>query len=169
MFTLNAEQAQAWLAQLNGPDDEAAAGLPGACTVAPAIGPDWNPRQSGEEDSTYLLVRGAQEIGVLSGPPGTEIDFEFSDDADGGYYRFLLDISTPVPAEARHQRHRTPQDRSTERLRHTGRAGDPPRSRAGRQPDAAPAQRIHRSQPTRPPGCRRACRSHAACRSRRAC
>jgi hypothetical protein len=95
MFTLDEEAANAWLSR-SSTTGEADDHSSTSAAATPAISPAWDPIQPGEEDTIYLLVRSAQEAGVLSGPPGAEIDFEFSGDDDGGYHRFLLDLSTPT-------------------------------------------------------------------------
>jgi hypothetical protein len=62
----------------------------------PPIGMTWKPRDVGEEDATFLLIRNAQEAGVLTAPAHVELDFEFIDDGDGGYFRYLLHVDEPA-------------------------------------------------------------------------
>ena len=98
MFTLNEKDAREWLTRVVvanelgecGPDPPADAGVPPVTMT-------WRPRDVGEEDGTFLLVRGAQESGVLHGPPGADLDFEYIDDGDGGYYRYILHLNEPRP------------------------------------------------------------------------
>ncbi|TDD23804.1 hypothetical protein E1287_38620 [Actinomadura sp. KC06] len=66
-------------------------------TDLPPIGMAWQPRNVGEEDTAFLLIRSAQEAGVLNRPERAELDFEYVDDGDGGYYRYLLRIDAPAP------------------------------------------------------------------------
>jgi len=95
-YKFNDEAARTWLAEIisktrdgNQQEDE--------YDDLPSVGPAWNPlEEPGGEDDVFLLVRAAQEAGVLSGPPGAELDFEFTDDTDGGYYRFLLELARPA-------------------------------------------------------------------------
>jgi len=95
MFKLDKESARAWLTRViaayEAGDREA-----GGTAEMPPLGAAWNPLEADEEGTIYLLVRGAQEAGVLTAPPGAEVDFEYSDDCDVGYYRFLLDLSAPA-------------------------------------------------------------------------
>jgi len=95
-FSLNEEAAWIWLINTvfeyeSGVDTGLDTG------ERPPIGVAWHPREVGEEDTTFLLIRGAQEGDVLTAPPGVELDFEFIDDGDGGYYRYLLCIHEPAP------------------------------------------------------------------------
>lgn len=78
-------------------------------TDLPPIGMAWQPRDIGEEDAAFLLIRSAQEVGVLTVPAHMEVDFEFIDDGDGGYFRYLLRIDEParliVASAAEEMRH----------------------------------------------------------------
>ncbi len=80
MFKLDQESARAWLTRViaayEAGDREA-----GGTAEMPPLGAAWNPLEADEEGTIYLLVRGAQEAGVLTAP---------------GYYRFLLDLSAPA-------------------------------------------------------------------------
>ncbi len=96
MFKLEEEPARTWLAHVIAAHTTRGT-PPGTGAHRPPIGADWNPVEAGEEGAVYLLVRGAQEAGVLIAPPGAEIDFEYSDDSDGGCYRFVLAVSAPAP------------------------------------------------------------------------
>lgn len=97
-FTLNEREASEWLTRVVvanelgecDPDPPTDAGVPPVTMT-------WRPRDVGEEDGTFLLVRGAQETGVLHGPPGADLDFEYIDDGDDGYYRYILRLNEPRP------------------------------------------------------------------------
>jgi hypothetical protein len=67
-----------------------------ASSRLPPIGLAWIPIAVGEEDTPSLLIRAAQEAGVLSCPPDMELRFELADDGDEGVYRFLLDVTAPA-------------------------------------------------------------------------
>jgi hypothetical protein len=107
-FMVNEELAWEWLMraivsrEMSDVDDPVATDLP-------PIGMAWQPRDVGEEDATFLLIRSAQEVGVLTAPAHMEIDFEFIDDGDGGYFRYLLRIDEPacliVASAAEEMRH----------------------------------------------------------------
>jgi hypothetical protein len=96
MFKLDQESARAWLTRVIAAYEAGDSEASGTAEMPP-LGAAWNPLDPGEESTIYLLVRRAQEAGVLTAPPGAEVDFEYSDDCDGGYYRFLLDLSAPAP------------------------------------------------------------------------
>jgi hypothetical protein len=108
VFVVNEELAWEWLMraivsrEMSDVDDPAATDLP-------PIGMAWQPRDVGEEDATFLLIRSAQEASVLTAPAHMEIDFEFIDDGDGGYFRYLLCIDEParliVASAAEEMRH----------------------------------------------------------------
>ncbi|MFI0483529.1 hypothetical protein [Actinomadura sp. 9N215] len=49
-------------------------------TELPPIGMVWQPRDVGEEDTAFLLIRGAQEADVIARPEHMQLDFEFIDD-----------------------------------------------------------------------------------------
>lgn len=97
-FMLHESHAREWLTRVVvinelgecGPDSQ-------MDTDPPPITMTWQPRAVGEEDGTFLLVRAAQEAGALHGPPGVELDFEYVDDGDGGYYRYILRLADPRP------------------------------------------------------------------------
>ncbi len=82
----------------------------------PEIYDDWNPEAPGNEGDVYQVVRCAVDAGVIGKPatppyPGSagasapgdwDLDFEYVDDSDGGYYNFLvwvglrLKLATPT-------------------------------------------------------------------------
>lgn len=97
-FTLDEPHAREWLTRVVVTNEL------GECSPDPQLDGDpppitmtWQPRAVGEEDGTFLLVRAAQETGALRGPPGAELDFEYVDDGDGGYYRYILRLADPKP------------------------------------------------------------------------
>ena len=117
MFKLDQESARAWLTRViaayEAGDREA-----GGTAEMPPLGAAWNPLDPGEESTIYLLVRGAQEAGVLTAPPGAEVDFEYSDDCDGGVLPVLAGSQHTSPAEACLLRRGNAQARRTRRDRH---------------------------------------------------
>jgi hypothetical protein len=99
-FILHEEEARDWLTDLVvahevgiGFGDES----PVPSADSPPIAMVWRPRDPGEEDSVFLLIRAAQDAGVVTSPEETIISFEFIDDGDEGVFRWLLDIVTPTP------------------------------------------------------------------------
>jgi hypothetical protein len=114
-FTLNEDKARNWLRHA------AAAYMAGACGdepppdlegprpegELPEIDDCWNPVDPGNESVVYQLVRCAVDAGIIGKPatppspggPGTgdpddwDLDFEYSDDSDGGCYYFLIWLS----------------------------------------------------------------------------
>lgn len=87
-FTLDEGQAREWLESEaakhdDGPYDN---GLPG-------IGDDWRAADPGNENDIFNLVRGAVDDGIIGRPDDNyDVDFEYVDDRDGGYYYFLIRI-----------------------------------------------------------------------------
>ena len=60
---------------------------------APRFGAAWDPRGYGEEDTVRQLVRYAADHGIITCPPGMNLDYIFDpDDGDGGSYRFTVVI-----------------------------------------------------------------------------
>lgn len=99
-FTLREEEARNWLTELVVAHEiDTSFGETGTIQSAdsPPIGMAWRPADPGEEDGAFLLVRAAQEAGLLTGAEGMTITFEFVDDGDEGFFRWLLDIVAPVP------------------------------------------------------------------------
>jgi hypothetical protein len=74
--------------------DQPPAGLEGTKPDGelPEITDTWNPVDAGQEDEVFLLVERAAEAGIIGKPEGTDIDFEYVDDGDGGYYYFLIRV-----------------------------------------------------------------------------
>ncbi|MFF1679468.1 hypothetical protein ACFVYG_25975 [Streptomyces sp. NPDC058256] len=64
---------------------------------SPSIGMVWGPRDPGEEDSVFLLVRAAQEASMVTNPDETTITFEYIEDGDQGVFRWFVDIVAPTP------------------------------------------------------------------------
>lgn len=95
VFVLNEELAWEWLMRAIVSREMSDVCDP-AATDLPPIGMAWQPGDVGEEDATFLLIRSAQETGVLTTPAHMELDFEFIDDGDGGYFRYLLRIDEPA-------------------------------------------------------------------------
>ncbi len=99
-FVLNEEAARAWLTELV-VAYEVDVSFGGDSVLvspdSPLIGMAWSPRQTGEEDGAFLLVKGAQAVRVIDKPTEMTITFEFVDDGNEGIYRWLLDISAPSP------------------------------------------------------------------------
>jgi hypothetical protein len=99
-FVLNEEAARAWLTELVVAYEVDASFGGDSVLVSPdslLIGMAWSPRQPGEEDAAFLLVKGAQAVRVIDKPKEMTITFEFVDDGNEGIYRWLLDISAPSP------------------------------------------------------------------------
>jgi len=96
MFSVNEELAWEWVMcaiaarEMGDLHDPVAPDLP-------PIGMGWQPQEVGEEDTTCLLIRGAQQAGALIAPAHVELDFEFIDDGDRGYFHYLLCIDEPTP------------------------------------------------------------------------
>ncbi|MFC8429287.1 hypothetical protein [Streptomyces sp. NPDC057253] len=65
--------------------------------LPPPIGMDWQPIEPGREDDVYLLVRAAQDADVITSTEGMVITFEFIDDGDRGFFRWMLDVVAPTP------------------------------------------------------------------------
>lgn len=98
-YALREPAARAWLTDLV-VAHELAEGLgepPTPDRGQPPIGMTWTPTAIGEEDSVHLLVRAAQEAGVITKPSHSGLDFEYIDDGGQGRYRWLLDLTAPTP------------------------------------------------------------------------
>ncbi|MDF2258358.1 hypothetical protein [Streptantibioticus ferralitis] len=96
---MNDDLARDWLTNLIvayeiGEDFGASSPMVSAHT--PPLKMAWTPQDPGEEDSVHLLIRAAQTDGVVTGPQAVNLKFEYVDDGDEGYYRFLLHITTPT-------------------------------------------------------------------------
>lgn len=97
-FLLREDQVKTWLTELivaRELHDAFDGAAPSA--HAPPIGMAWHHGAVGEEDPAVLLVKAAQQAGLLAGPPGAELRLEYLDDGGEGYYRFLLDVPHPAP------------------------------------------------------------------------
>ncbi|MFF4503017.1 hypothetical protein [Streptomyces sp. NPDC001401] len=99
-FIVHEEEARKWLTDLVVAHEiDMSFGEMGSERSAdsPPIGMAWRPMDPGEEDSVFLLVRAAQEVGVVAGSEEMTITFEFIDDGDQGVFRWLLDVVAPTP------------------------------------------------------------------------
>lgn len=88
-FTLDEDKAREWLDKIiaaNEQDDYAG-------ELLPEINGNWQAADPGNEDSVFLLVRHAVDGEIIGRPNGNyDLDFEYVDDSDGGYYYFLIRI-----------------------------------------------------------------------------
>lgn len=98
-FGVDDERARAWVAELivawelcEAPQADVDAWNP----QAPTIDLAWEPRDPGQEEAVYLLVRAAQLAGALTTPDGLSVEFEYVDDGDEGSYRWLVSIFSPA-------------------------------------------------------------------------
>jgi len=91
-FTLDEAKAEAWVnravtqyetGETSGED-------------LPEIGKDWNPVEPDEEITVYSIVRAAVESGIISKPADIDLDFEYVEDGDGGYYHFVVYVGWRV-------------------------------------------------------------------------
>lgn len=55
-----------------------------------ALAPRWSPREVDQEPTVSDLVYAARTCGAITQPAGTEIDFEYQADTDGGMYQWSL-------------------------------------------------------------------------------
>jgi hypothetical protein len=78
-FTLDKPRAENWLR-----------GNADTGTEAPVIDDVWDPRAFEQEGMVQMLVRNAVDAGILRAPEGSNLDFEYVADCDGGYYYFLI-------------------------------------------------------------------------------
>lgn len=62
----------------------------------PEITVDWNPMSPGNEIDISSLVRCAANSDIIGCPGDLDLDFEYSDDDDGGYYRFLVYVNASL-------------------------------------------------------------------------
>jgi hypothetical protein len=96
-FTLDETKALEWLQRavaaykwdLFGEGDE-----PEGDEELPEIGEDWQSTDPGQENTIYHLVRLAREDSKIIARPDDsyDLDFEYVDDEDGGYYYFLVRV-----------------------------------------------------------------------------
>ncbi|MGA5506894.1 hypothetical protein [Streptomyces umbrinus] len=99
-FVLHEEAARAWLTELVVAYEVDASFGGDACAHSadsPPIGMAWDPRQLGEEDGVFLLVKAAQGAGMIGKPEEMTVTFEYVEDGGDGVYRWLLDIVDPSP------------------------------------------------------------------------
>ena len=57
--------------------------------------PDWQPRRRDEVSTTEDLVYAAGVCGAIGSAAGTELDFQFMDDSDGGAYQWRVLLCEP--------------------------------------------------------------------------
>jgi hypothetical protein len=57
------------------------------------IGADWNPRAGGEETTVSQLISLAMEQGVIAAPDGMSVSFDYGDNGEATYYRYLIDLT----------------------------------------------------------------------------
>src|SRR5215475_9096291 len=91
-FTLDKTSAETWLryaaAEYRGDDPPPGPRPEGEL---PEFDEDWKPRDLGQENEVYLLVRRAVDAAIIRTPgAGWDLDFEYVADDDGGYYYFLV-------------------------------------------------------------------------------
>jgi hypothetical protein len=91
-FTLDEDRAVEWLERAvsvyegTAADDDDAENLP-------QITGDWQAADPGNENDIFHLVRHAVDTGIIDRPGDNyDVDFEYVDDEDGGYYYFLVRI-----------------------------------------------------------------------------
>ncbi|MCT9084847.1 hypothetical protein, partial [Streptomyces fulvoviolaceus] len=92
-FILHEEEARNWLTELVVAHEiDASFGASSFTRSAdfPPIGMAWKPTDPGEEDGASLLIRAAQEAGLVTSTDAMTITFEFIDDGDEGLFRWLL-------------------------------------------------------------------------------
>ena len=99
-FTLDEDRARKWLHDAG----------PGS----PEIGDGWEPWQPQEETTVYLLVGLAGDAGIIGKPDGLDLNFEYCDDGDGGYYHFLVDVGRRLRLVSPHVEMRKIGPRDTE-------------------------------------------------------
>jgi len=108
-FTLDESAAKAWLqravaiheAWVRSEDlpEDAEPRRDGASL--PEIGDDWQPLACGNETDVYNVVRDAADGGIIGRPADHDLDFEYSEDDDGGSYRFIVYIGTNLALATR--------------------------------------------------------------------
>lgn len=98
-YALREPEARAWLTELVVAHElaEGLGELPAPDGGQSPIGMAWSPTDVGEEDTVHVLVRAAQDEGIISKPSHSGLDFEYIDDGDRGRYRWLLDLTDPAP------------------------------------------------------------------------
>jgi hypothetical protein len=99
-FTLDRARAENWLrhavaaymTETEGAEPPADLEGPEPDGELPEISDTWNPVDPGQENAVFLLVERAVAAGIIGKPEDTDIDFEYVDDSDGGYYYFLIRV-----------------------------------------------------------------------------
>jgi hypothetical protein len=103
-FTLDEQATRHWLALTVTYRDAEQAGrqLPATAGIDPDtqlpedITSTWNPKWAEDQgSSTDNLLGCAQETGVVARPAGAQVSFEWFEDGDGGYYRYLVEVTGP--------------------------------------------------------------------------
>jgi hypothetical protein len=89
-FTLDEMRAAEWIARsVKQADDGSTEGEDGYDGGLPTIGTGWRPWQDDGCATSDLLFL-AQAAGIITGPPGTALEYEQVSDQDGGGYRWLV-------------------------------------------------------------------------------
>ena len=89
-FTLDEAKAQEWLRRSVAVYE--GGGAPDDGEHLADFGEIWDPVGVGNEKDVYQLVRNAVYAGIIGRPDSYDIDFEYADDEDGGYYFFLVRV-----------------------------------------------------------------------------
>ena len=96
-FTLSEPRAGEWIAcGVKQADDGLMEGEDGYDEGLPSIGTGWRPWQD-DGCATSDLLSLAQAAGVITGPPGTALEYEQVSDQDGGGYRWLVFLGDEGP------------------------------------------------------------------------
>ena len=91
-FTLDETKATEWLKRAVSVWDGTAEDDNGADEL-PQISSKWQAADPGEENTVFHLVRGAVDGEIIGRPDDNhDLDFEYVDDEDGGYYYFLVRV-----------------------------------------------------------------------------
>ncbi|QNP75003.1 hypothetical protein IAG44_40050 [Streptomyces roseirectus] len=96
-FTLHEKKAYDWLIDLVVSWEIALSFDEDWDETLPGIDPDWNPLELGETDTVHLLVRAAQQNGMITSPPDTLLTFEAIGSGHEWVFHWFLDIHEPTP------------------------------------------------------------------------
>lgn len=90
-FTLDEERAATWLARaIRLADGGSAIGGRDHEDSLPGISADWRPGDDGNSWTVSELLRTARAAGIITGPAGWHLAYEYAIDVDGDGYRWLL-------------------------------------------------------------------------------
>jgi len=101
-FTLNESVAREWLtktvsyrdAEYNGGDLPEYLDTDPELDLPEDITSAWNPKWADDNGrSTSNLIALAHKAGAITTPERLEVSFDWSEDSDGGYYRYLVDLT----------------------------------------------------------------------------